>query len=89
MTAALDGDADDTRVKISVRDEGPGVPANFRGRIFGRFAQADSSSTRAKGGSGLGLHITKDIVERMGGTIGYESAEGAGATFWMSFPAAE
>lgn len=89
VTAALDGDADDTRVKISVRDEGPGVPANFRGRIFGRFAQADSSSTRAKGGSGLGLHITKDIVERMGGTIGYESAEGAGATFWMSFPAAE
>lgn len=89
VAAALDGDPDDARVKISVRDEGPGVPANFRGRIFGRFAQADSSSTRAKGGSGLGLHITKDIVERMGGTIGYESAEGAGATFWMSFPAAE
>ena len=83
VTAALDG----MNVRISVRDEGPGIPADFRARIFGRFAQADSSSTRAKGGSGLGLHITKEIVEHMGGTIGYDSIEGQGATFWMMFPA--
>ena len=83
LTTALDGE----NIRISVRDEGPGVPAAFRTRIFGRFAQADSSSTRAKGGSGLGLHITKEIVERMGGAIGYESTEGRGATFWITFPA--
>ncbi len=83
LTTALDGQ----NVRISVRDEGPGVPAAFNARIFGRFAQADSSSTRAKGGSGLGLNITREIVERMGGTIGYESTEGRGATFWIAFPA--
>jgi PAS domain S-box-containing protein len=77
----------DHGVRFAVADRGPGIPAAFRPRIFGRFAQADSSSTRSKGGSGLGLHITKELVEHMGGTIGYESVEGAGATFWISFPA--
>lgn len=76
-------------VRFAVTDEGPGIPIAFRPRIFGRFAQADSSSTRSKGGSGLGLHITRELVEHMGGTIGYDSVEGAGATFWISFPAVE
>lgn len=78
----------DNAVRFAVKDDGMGIPAAFRPRIFGRFAQADSSSTRSKGGSGLGLHITRELVEHMGGSIGYESAEGAGSTFWISFPCA-
>ena len=73
-------------VRFAVTDEGAGIPTAFRPRIFGRFAQADSSSTRSKGGSGRGLHITRQLVEHMGGTIGYDSVEGAGATFWVEFP---
>ncbi|HEX4157253.1 MAG TPA: response regulator [Rhizomicrobium sp.] len=76
------------RARIEVRDHGPGIPDEFRSRIFGRFMQADSSVTRAKGGTGLGLHITHEIVERMGGWIGFESVAGQGATFWVEFPLA-
>ena len=56
-----------TRVRIGVHDHGPGIPENFRGRIFGRFAQADSSATRQKGGTGLGLAICKRLIELMDG----------------------
>ena len=58
------------RVRITVSDEGCGIPEEFRTRIFGRFEQADSSATRAKGGTGLGLHISKQLVELMHGQIG-------------------
>lgn len=77
------------RVRVSVRDEGPGIPEEFRARIFGRFAQADSATTRAKGGSGLGLHICRQIVSLMGGEIDFESTPGFGSTFWVEFPLAE
>ena len=74
-------------VRISVRDEGPGIPEEFRNRIFERFSQADSSDTREKGGTGLGLCIAKAIVERLGGAIGYETQIGAGTTFYFDLPA--
>ncbi len=74
------------RFVIGVRDYGPGIPADFRSRIFDRFAQADSSSTRSKGGTGLGLNISKAIVERMRGTIGFESAHGGGTRFYVELP---
>jgi PAS domain S-box-containing protein len=73
------------RARISVRDDGPGIPEEFRARIFERFSQADSSATREKGGTGLGLHIAQRFVERMNGTIGFESGH-EGSTFWIDLP---
>jgi len=74
------------RVRVSVRDYGPGIPDAFRGRIFEKFSQADSSDTRQKGGTGLGLAISRELIERMGGAIGYDSVPAEGATFWIEVP---
>ncbi|MEP3562962.1 MAG: GAF domain-containing protein [Marinobacter sp.] len=71
---------------VEVSDKGTGVPESFRERIFEKFAQADGSSARAKEGTGLGLAITKQLMNAMGGDVGYESEEGAGAMFWLSIP---
>jgi PAS domain S-box-containing protein len=73
-------------VRISIEDTGPGIPPEFRSRIFGKFSQADSSVTRTKGGTGLGLHITKAMVEHMRGKIGFNTEMGKGSTFWVEFP---
>jgi PAS domain S-box-containing protein len=74
---------DEERVRVEVRDSGPGVPLDFRDHIFQRFAQADSSSTRGGGGTGLGLCISKDLVEAMGGTIGFRDAPEGGTIFFF------
>ncbi|MDP9128606.1 MAG: PAS domain S-box protein, partial [Pseudomonadota bacterium] len=74
------------KIRISVTDHGPGIPEEFRPRIFSKFSQADSSATREKGGTGLGLHITKQIVDYMGGIIGFDTVTGQGSTFWIDFP---
>lgn len=77
---------DAARVSISVRDHGKGIPAAFRDRVFQKFAQADASDTRALGGTGLGLAITRELLERMDGRVGFDSIEGAGATFTFDLP---
>ncbi|MGE0875772.1 MAG: sensor histidine kinase, partial [Burkholderiales bacterium] len=69
--------------RVNVHDRGPGIPESFRGRIFGRFAQADMTATRHKGGSGLGLAICKRLIEMMAGRIGFDDREGGGTTFWF------
>ncbi|WP_339762791.1 CHASE domain-containing protein [uncultured Hoeflea sp.] len=74
------------RIRISVKDDGAGIADEFRPQIFGKFSQSDSSSTRIKGGSGLGLHISKQIMERMGGTIGFDTEVGKGSIFWVELP---
>jgi PAS domain S-box-containing protein len=73
-------------VRVAVHDRGSGIPEAFRGRIFGRFTQADSTATRQKGGTGLGLAICKRLVEVMHGRIGFDDRPGGGTTFWFELP---
>lgn len=74
------------QVRISVTDEGQGIPANEQHKIFNRFSDMANSDRALKGGTGLGLNICKAIVERMGGTIGFDTQEGVGTTFYFYLP---
>ncbi len=76
-------------VRVAVTNRGPGIPPAFRDRIFKPFSQVDSSTTRARDGTGLGLNIARRIVERMGGIIGFDSDPDALTTFWFTVPLAE
>jgi two-component system sensor histidine kinase RpfC len=70
-------------LRFEVADTGIGIPTSAQGTIFESFTQADISTTRRFGGSGLGLTITKHLVEAMGGRLSFESAEGLGSRFWF------
>jgi PAS domain S-box-containing protein len=71
-------------IKISVTDSGDGIPPEIQQKLFERFTQADSSTTRRYGGSGLGLAICKRLTELMGAKIGVTSEVAVGSTFWFT-----
>jgi PAS domain S-box-containing protein len=74
-------------VRVSVRDHGCGVPVDFKPHVFEKFSQADGTTSRQKGGTGLGLSIVKQIVERLGGEVGFDDAAGGGTIFHVELPA--
>jgi signal transduction histidine kinase len=73
-------------VEIEVRDTGPGIPRREQKRLFTMFYQIETNSTRPAGGLGLGLMISKGIVEGHGGRIWVESEEGGGSSFKFTLP---
>jgi signal transduction histidine kinase len=75
------------RVRITVSDQGEGVPESFLPRLFQRFAQAESGSARAKAGTGLGLAITRELATLMDGEVGYYYHNGG--HFWVELPATD
>ena len=76
------------RARIEVLDDGPGVPADDMAHVFDRFYQADASRDRGSGTSGLGLAITRAIVEAHGGSTGVDNPAEGGARFWIDLPVA-
>ena len=77
---------DEKRLRFTVTDTGPGVPADQQARIFERFKQADGSATRRHGGAGLGLAISKELAQLMHGKVGVRRAPGGGSVFWFEAP---
>jgi len=74
------------QIRISVTDHGSGIPKELESKIFDKFTQADSSDTRQVGGTGLGLNITKAMVEKHNGRIAFVSELGVGTTFYIDLP---
>lgn len=75
-----------SEVRVEVRDNGPGIAQEHLSHLFERFFQVDTTDTRKAGGAGLGLSISKALVEAHGGKIGVETAPGKGSTFWFTLP---
>jgi len=75
-----------SNVEFSIKDTGIGIPKNQQTRVFSRFFRADNAIRKETEGTGLGLFITKNIIEAHGGKIWFESIENKGTTFFFSLP---
>lgn len=85
-TVIIKGEEKDDFIEISVIDSGPGIPASYKKKVFERFQQVSRGDGKEKEGTGLGLAISRAIVEAHGGTIGVDSEEGKGSSFWVRLP---
>lgn len=79
----------DAQARVSVKDQGPGIPDAEQSKIWERFQQRQEPSTGAGGGLGLGLYISRAIIQQHRGSVGVESHAGEGSTFWFSLPLAD
>lgn len=76
----------DDIIRVNVKDYGPGIPEDFQDTLFEKFTQSDSGDTRQVGGTGLGLNISKMIIEKLGGRLGFETTAGKETTFYFELP---
>jgi len=85
----IDLKKEDDHVLCIVRDNGIGIPEAQKAKIFERFFRADNAVSKVPDGSGLGLSLVKELVEKWGGKVWFESKEGEGTTFFVTIPAAK
>ena len=88
IEVTIDEEAETKTVVLCIRDHGIGIPAQQQSLVFGRFARADNARAYGIGGTGLGLYLCRELVERQGGRIWFESVEGQGSSFFVSLPIA-
>jgi signal transduction histidine kinase len=88
IVITLEPNEDNAFVTITVRDQGIGIPATQRTRIFNRFARADNARALGIEGTGLGLFLCRELIERHSGRIWFASVEGEGSTFSFTLPLA-
>jgi len=86
MPVEISTEVKNDTVRINIKDYGAGIAEEFQDRIFDKFTQSDSGNTRQVGGTGLGLNISKMIVEKLGGKIGFDTVIDKGSTFYFEFP---
>jgi signal transduction histidine kinase len=76
----------DGTLRVSVADRGPGIPEHFREKVFEKFSRVDPPDWKHRSGTGLGMSISKAIMDELGGAISFSTGDGAGTTFFIDLP---